>query len=300
MTTIIDTIPKEMEVRDSLIFILNHTDNLWPRTISTLDTRGAQILVNSLEEVMKWFKASNFIDCRINAYAKYTDYYINRTGIAPTVLLVDIDREHFKTIEDFELAVTNTYNNFYTRLGSRPTQLWTGGGAHFLTPQRAPVFEKLPRFEKFKAEEPSRKFMQFEERLFSNDKADQSHWSSVSFNNCMLRIPGSLNYSCFKLDDRGKIIDIPYEAKVRIVQKWDGNIPIVNNLLVMEYYNYPQTIAIKNILEQKAREQNRKCYGRAIDIIDFHNYGYIDRLYDKPIGDFRGFCIWRPQCCDHV
>lgn len=44
---------------------------------------------------MKWFKASNFIDCKINAYAKYTDYYIDKTGIAPTVLLVDVDREHF-------------------------------------------------------------------------------------------------------------------------------------------------------------------------------------------------------------
>ena len=116
--------------------------------------------VNNFEEAMAWFKAANFLDCRVSVYPKYTNSYIHSTGIAPSILLVDIDKEHFKTIEEFELAITKTSTNFH--LGSNPTILSTGGGAHFLAPQQAPVFEKWDRFNKF--DQPSRGLLQFEER----------------------------------------------------------------------------------------------------------------------------------------
>ena len=95
----------EMEVREGLTFILTHLDDLSPRMISTYATKGAQKRVENFEEAIVWFKASNFRDCRISAYHKYTNDYINRAGIAPTVLLVDIDKEHFKTAEEFESGV---------------------------------------------------------------------------------------------------------------------------------------------------------------------------------------------------
>jgi hypothetical protein len=109
MTTITIDISKqfEMEVAEGLKYILNHTDGLWPRMISTYATQGAQIEVKNFEETMAWFKASNFLDCRISAYPIYTN------NIAPTVLHVDIDKEHFRTAEEFESAVTRTYDNFY-------------------------------------------------------------------------------------------------------------------------------------------------------------------------------------------
>jgi hypothetical protein len=110
----------EMEVKEGLAFILNHLDDLWPRMISTYATRGGQRLVNNMYHAF----ASNFLDCRISAYPKYTDYYINRTGIAPSVLLVDVDRAHFETAELFDITTTRSYSNFHTILGSRPTQLW--------------------------------------------------------------------------------------------------------------------------------------------------------------------------------
>lgn len=101
----------EMEVNEGLIYILNHLDGLWPRTVSTYATGGGQKLVNNFAQAMAWFKAANFLDCRISAYPKYTDFYINGTGIAPTVLLVDIDKEHFETTELFELAAAKTLSN---------------------------------------------------------------------------------------------------------------------------------------------------------------------------------------------
>jgi len=171
MTAAITVIPQqfEMEVKEGLKFILNHLDNQWPRMISTYTTGGAQKPVENLAEAMAWFRAANFLDCRISAYPIYTDSYVQRTGIAPTVLLADIDKEHFKTPEEFELAATRTYSNFHNILGSKPTQLWTGGGYHFIQPQLVSVFEKSVKFGKF--DQPSRRFMQFEERLLTDDMA---------------------------------------------------------------------------------------------------------------------------------
>jgi hypothetical protein len=52
-----------------LDFILSHfRGSIWPRTISTAATYGAQVLVYSKEEALARFKAANLLDCRINAY----------------------------------------------------------------------------------------------------------------------------------------------------------------------------------------------------------------------------------------
>ncbi len=275
----------EMEVKEGLTFILNHLDDLWPRMISTYATGGGQRLVNSFEEAMAWFKAANFRDCRISAYPKYTDYYINNTGIAPTVLFADIDIEHFSTIEEFELTTAKTYTNFENILGSQPTVLWTGGGRHYIQPQNVPVLEKIKDFQKF--DQASRKFLQWEERLLSDNKADQSHWTTVSFNNMMLRIPSSLNSSLIQFDDKGRIIDIPYDARVRIEKYWDGNTPTVGRVLLMQYYNYLQFAAIRDIHKRKTME----VYGRARSYSNIHDIDWIERLLSKPLDDFRKYCI---------
>jgi len=51
--------------------------------------------------------------------------------------------------------------------------------------------------------------MRWEEELLTNGKGDQNHWSTVSFNNCMLRVPGSLNANLVRFDDKHNIVDIP-------------------------------------------------------------------------------------------
>jgi hypothetical protein len=283
----------EMEVKEGLIFILNHLGGLYPRTISTYATGGRQRLVNNFAEAMAFFKAANFLDCRISAYPKYTDYYVNKTGIAPSVLLVDIDKEHFIP-EEFELTATRTYSNFHNVLGSRPTQLWTGGGYHFIQPQSVPVIERIEDFQKF--DQSSRRFLQFEEQLLTDGKGDQSHWSTVSFNNMQLRVPCSLNSKLVQFDG-GRIIDIPYDARVRIEKYWDGNTPTVGRVLLMQYYTRLQFAAIRDIREQRVREvqyrKYRHIYGRARECINLHGYDYIEKLLNKPLDDFRKFCIWK-------
>jgi len=65
-------------------------------------------------------------------------------------------------------------------------------------------------------------------------KGDQSHWSTVSFNICMLRIPGSLNSKYIQFDKSE--VYIPPEAEVRIVKSWDA------------FYTYCRTRSINAVL----------------------------------------------------
>jgi hypothetical protein len=275
----------EMEVKEGLIFIINHLADLWPRTISTHATKGGQRLVNNFAEAMAWFKAANFLDCRISAYPKYTDYYVSRTGIAPSILLVDIDKEHFKTAEEFELTATRTCTNFNDILGSH-------------LPQHAFVLEKVDKFSKF--DQPSRRFMHFEEQLLTDGKGDQSHWSTVSFNNCMLRVPGSLNSKLVQFDNKGRIIDIPYDAKVRVVKHWDGNTPSIKHVLLMQYYIWLQSAVIRNLQREKEEKSKyRHTYGRARKCMNIHDYDWIENLLNKPIPTHRNYCVWKilvPYC----
>jgi hypothetical protein len=159
--------------------------------------------------VLAWYKAANFLDCRIRAYH-------GCDGIAPSTLLVDIDKgdKQFKTAQEFELCISKTRANFKKILGSQPTELWTGGGIHFVQPQSAPIFEKIPDFNTFK--QSSIKFMRFEEQLLTDNKADQNHSNNVSFGNCMLRVPGSLN-SKYVWFSKGEMVDIPSEAEARLI-----------------------------------------------------------------------------------
>lgn len=69
--------------------------------------------------------------------------------------------------------------------------------------------------------------MQWAEQYLSNNKADPSHSLSLSFKNCMLRVPGSHNSESV-MKNNG-IADSSTE--VRIVQRWNGFKPAINWLL---------------------------------------------------------------------
>lgn len=73
------------------------------------------------------------------------------------------------------------------------TIIWSGNGYHLYIPadSQGVILEQMPEFSKFK--EPSKELMRFAEWYLSNGKADSEHYHTVSFKNCLLRIPGSYN-----------------------------------------------------------------------------------------------------------
>lgn len=72
--------------------------------------------------------------------------------------------------------------------------IWSGRGYHIELPidSKSKILEKMPRFKKL-TEEPSKDFLRFIEWYLSNGRCDVDHNSTVSLNNCLLRVPGTFN-----------------------------------------------------------------------------------------------------------
>jgi hypothetical protein len=217
-----------------LDYILGHfpqEESIWPRTISTRTTDKRQVLVYNKEEVVARFAQANWLDCRISAYPSYTEYKgINRQ--APRFIFIDLDRSTFDTEKAHNKALTTTLENIRQKLGGHPTVLWSGNGYHIYQPVETPILEQEEIFSKFLHMKPSRKLMQFAESSLSANKADRAHNMTVSFKNCMLRVPGSVN------SKNGQF--------VKLLDMWDGHRPKINPLLE-DFYIYLSALRIKEI-----------------------------------------------------
>jgi hypothetical protein len=132
----------------------------------------------------------------------------------------------------------------------------------------------MSEFGKYK--EPSKEFLRFAEWYLSNGKADSEHYHTVSFKNCMLRIPGSFNSkNC---------------NQVQIVQKWNGTAKVPINLLYSKFLAY--------LIDQERTNKERKLGKEAIKTFLSENGNswsilWIERLLQTPLPKFRKYCIWR-------
>lgn len=192
---------------------------------------------------------------------------------APNFLFIDLDLSRFKSVEELNRALKKTLK-FKEKLGDNmsPTVLWTGNGL----PVSAFILELERIFEEF--EEPSRQFIQWTERFLTNNKADPCHSSSLSFRNCMARVPGSFNSKLVELNEKGKIVNIPESAEVKIVQKWNGVGPSIKPLL-SDFYIYLADSRLKEI------HRNMKLRKNSVRYDNNHNYKirYIEALLQIPI-----------------
>ena len=120
-TTTNSIIIDEEIVRENINFILSHFENqheLFPRTIMTLKTRG-QIKIEyesdeqkSKDKILEYFKKSDFIDCKINAFPFNTEHTIvdfqvkNRT--AASFIMIDLDLKDFSDKEKLDKQLKRT------------------------------------------------------------------------------------------------------------------------------------------------------------------------------------------------
>jgi hypothetical protein len=149
------TIDREILIKESLDFILNHfTNPLFPRNIMTR-ALGRQKEVFNAEEALAYFKASKYEDCRINAYPYYAEYQgINL--ITPSFFMIDFDLKNFESQEKLDKTLQKTLNKINKVFdGAQPTVLWTGGGYHIYQPIRGFILERIDRFACYK--DPNKK-----------------------------------------------------------------------------------------------------------------------------------------------
>ena len=272
-------------LEEGLDYILSHFEGqrLWPRAISTKTTEGRQVVVNSIEEALARFTQSDFLDCRISAYplpSEVSSFVGVNLDIAPSIVMIDLDRETFKTQRAFEMALFRTLKKISNMLISEPTVIWSGSGYHVYLVLDAFVLEGEDAFNNTKfGSNPSQKFLRFAEWFLSNDKCDPQHNKTVSLRNCMLRIPESTN---------SKI-----GQTVRVIQKWNGSRPSIK-LLLEDFYVYLSDQRIKG-LEQTRRKNPQIAEFRRVTSSSISNctIHWIERLLQTPLSDYRKLAIWR-------
>jgi Primase X len=289
----------QQKVAEGLDFILKHftkEEIIWPRKISTKTTEGRQILVRNKEEALARFKQANHLDCRISAYPFREDWAYSLLG--PYFIFINLDLEHFRSLLGLNRASDRTLRNIKTAFRDDtliPSKIWSGNGYHIYLPVQAFVPESETIFaDLIESSECSRRFLQFAEKTLSDDKADKCHTTNLSFKNCMLRIPGSINSTS---TSRSTSI-------VRIVQRWNAVRPSIKPLLV-DFYIYLQDIKLKRIVHQQ-RENSKNRNRNGTENLVTHKFSnssnrnnnhqvipWIDALLETPIVDYRKFVIWR-------
>ena len=114
------TVDASTKVQNGLMFLLRHLTPVphFPRNIMT-HRLGRQIQVHSMEETMRHYRESEFLDCRISAYPPLpstlsTKYLGN--GLGPNLIMIDIDKSRFTKERAYELAVSKTLKNIEAEL----------------------------------------------------------------------------------------------------------------------------------------------------------------------------------------
>lgn len=93
--------------------------------------------------------------------------------------------------------------------------------------------------------------MQFTESFLSDNKADRAHNMTVSFKNCMLRIPGSINST------NGQA--------VQLLSRWDGCRPKINPLLE-DFYIYLSSLRIKELTKGNESRNYNESYCQMMNL----------------------------------
>jgi hypothetical protein len=283
-----------IKVQNGLEFILRHLAPVphFPRNIMTYSL-GRQVLVHSIEETMWHYRESEFLDCRISAFPPppstlSTKYLSN--GLAPNLIMIDIDKSRFITEWAYKLAVSKIRKNIEAELGSsKPTVIWSGNGTHIIQPVAAVVLEELELFSPaaIGTNQPSVKFLRWAEDYLSSGKSDPAHTKTLSFGNCMLRVPGSHNSKCVNANNSV----LSAKTEVKVIQEWDGHRPTIM-LLIGSFHAYLVNQKLKQ--NQRDRQQQRRQYGTTSGIApETAMISWIEKLLTMSIPDYRKYCIWR-------
>lgn len=242
-----------MERSDIKIILEHFEEPIFPRTISTYATRGKQIEVKSIDEILARFEQANFVDCRINAFPNFSNYNgINRQS--PNFVMCDLDLMKFRTEKLLLKTLYKTNENIAKDIKGIPTILSTGNGYHVYRPLKLPILESESIFAKF--QNPSTEFIRYAAQKWTDGKNDPSNHPSV--NSCLLRVPGSINSKNNKV--------------VEVVQLWDKSRPAANSMLLDFYIK----LAAKEFAFKSEQKDYYYYYQSRFSKKNYKHFGYTN------------------------
>ena len=239
---------------------------------------GYQKEVLDKQSLLRYFRSSNYEDCRVNAYPSFTNFHgINRTP--PSFIIIDLDLKDFGYSKDkLDGALNKALKRIKDILGGYPTVLWTGNGYHIYQPLEGFVLEEVDIFVEFMAPDEkdlTSKFMEFAEDFLTNKKGDPQH--NPTINSCLVRIPGTINSKS--------------KEEVKIIQKWDEQrLPI--NYLLRDFRRW----LINEKIEQQKISSKVRGKRNSVGTGNPRNnttIPWIEKLLQTPLDDYRKFAIWR-------
>jgi Primase X len=251
--------------------------------------------VYSSEEAIARYTQANFLDCRISAYPpnatenpSETQRFIGLRTITPRniVVIIDLDRCNFKSNRALNMALTRTCNNIKEKMGtSLLTVIWSGNGYHVYLSldSEGIILENVKQLTDLKVNQISVKFLRFAEWYLSDGKSDHPHNTTVSYNNSMMRVPGSVNSK--------------NNARVLVIKEWNSNpanpsIPhshVSIKPLLRDFRRY--------LIDQIISNNNNKKKNQWLPLPSGNGNNdkieWIERLLQTPIADCRKYCILR-------
>lgn len=268
------------------LFKMVKQHRIFPRTIMTGAARY-QVVVNSVEEILKRFEEAEFQDCRINAYpaffnkAEEKDYEngINLDLFAPNILFIDLDEKDFLSKQDLDKIVVDKILNHISKTlpESNPLLIWSGRGYHIIIPVQQT--EALEHFEDFEGltSRPSEDFLKFAKEHLSFNKADKNN--TPAFKSCLLRVPYTFNSKCNSND---------VDPEVKIIKKFDTSITLssISNLLV-DFLTFLSDKKLKENIKKGTQMKFKYNKFSLYNTGGSNSIQYIEKLLTIPIGDYR-------------
>ncbi len=276
------------KVKEGIHFILSHFEGrqpLFPRKMSTSLSDGRQFAVYNEEQILNECIRANFMDCRINAYPVLTDLTVPIQ--APNLLFIDLDLHNDLPYEDalkkLDRSKNKTSKTIKEKLeGCNPTILWTGNGYHIYVAFETRPLELIAELKELSTE-PSKEFLRFGERLFSNNKSDPKH--NPSFQSLLLRIPFTFNSKCIRQDN---------DSEVKIIQRFDSTkIPQINIPLLRGFRIYLADEDLENKMDGIKRQNKITSQQSVREATIETTYQWIETLLETPLKDNRKYCLWK-------
>lgn len=275
-----------------LLELFRYQIHLFPRTVSTKSTEGKQVIIHSREEALAYFKAADYNDCRISAYPYWrpsmvSDFANIKNPIAPDIIMIDLDLDNCGgSMYELDKVLKYTLRRIKQRFNLptlfTPMVIWSGNGYHIYLPISAVILENVQEFQTI--DQVSVEFLRFAESYLSGGKSDPAHNNTVTFKNCMLRIPGTIN------SKRGQ------QEQVTTIRKWSKSIEKPNmKSLIGSFCIYLAERQIKQDQEHAERIE------RFVSDVDFsintdatgaYTIDWIEHLLQTPMEDHRGFVVW--------
>jgi hypothetical protein len=274
------------DVSQGLDFLLTHLKKPdWPRNVATELTKGSQITVYNEEDALKLYADANYINCRLAAYPYHNQQKPEQTKHRIIdFVMIDLDVNDFGSswTKLNKVVLAKTLRNITKVFGPqfKPTVINSGNGYHILLPIE-PIgyaLEHKPEFAKFK--NPSNELLRFIERYLSNNKYCSVHNSTVAFGNCMLRVPGSLNCK-----------SVSKIHQVKVIKEWSNSHRACIEPLLSDFLFYlidKENSRLAKLVAASNVTKNSSSTALTTKIID-----WIEILLNKPIADYRKYCIWR-------